>query len=63
MQYNKIDLKNSDIPILPSKILQKDLNGALRAPAFEATALRGGNVIPTLKKIISMTLTSIQGQL
>ncbi|MCP3873819.1 MAG: GTPase domain-containing protein [Desulfobacteraceae bacterium] len=63
MQYNKIDLKNSGIPILPSNIMQKDLNTALRAPAFEATALRGGNVIPTLKKIISMTLTSIQGQL
>ena len=63
MQYNKIDLRKSDIPILPTQIIQKDLNSALRAPAFEATALRGGNVIPTLKKIISMTLASIQGQL
>jgi len=63
MQYNKIDLKRSDIPILPSQIMQKDLNGILRAPAFEASALNGGNVIPTLKKIISMTLASIQDQL
>ncbi|MCD4722343.1 MAG: GTPase domain-containing protein [Desulfobacula sp.] len=63
MQYNKIDLKQSDIPILPSQTLQKDLNGLLRAPAFEASALNGGNVIPTLKKIISMTLASIQDQL
>ncbi len=63
MQYNKIDLKQSAIPIVSSQTLQKDLNGLLRAPAFEATALRGGNVIPTLKKIISITLASIQDQL
>ncbi|MCK5163880.1 MAG: GTPase domain-containing protein [Desulfobacula sp.] len=63
MQYNKIDLKQSDIPILSSQTMQKDLNGILRAPAFEASALKGGNVIQTLKKIISMTLGSIQDQL
>lgn len=63
MQYNKIDLRRSNIPILSSQTLQKDLNSLLRAPAFEATALKGGNVIPTLKKIISMTLASIQDQL
>ncbi len=63
MQYNKIDLKSSDIPIWPSKVLQKDLNSHLRAPAFEASALSGGNVTSTLKKIISMTLASIQDQL
>ena len=63
MQYNKIDLKSSNIPVLPSEIMQKDLNGLLQAPAFEASALKGGNVIPTLKKVITMTLASIQGQL
>lgn len=63
MQYNKIDLKNTDIPIIPSKILQKDLNSHLKAPAFEASALKGGNVIPTLKRIVSMTLASIQDEL
>jgi len=63
MQYNKIDLKQANTPILSSQTLQKDLNGLLRAPAFEASALSGGNVIPTLKKIISITLASIQDQL
>ena len=63
MQYNKIDLKKVDIPILSSQTMQKDLNGLLRVPAFEASALSGGNVIPTLKKIISITLASIQDQL
>ena len=63
MQYNKIDLKKSDIPILSSQTLQKDLNSLLKVPAFEASALNGGNVIPTLKKIISITLASIQEHL
>ncbi len=63
MQYNKIDLKNSGIPIIPSKIMQKDLNSLIKAPSFEASALKGGNVILTLKKIISMTLASIQDQI
>lgn len=63
MQYNKIDLKDSGIEILPAQVLQKDLNSILRAPAFEASAVNGGNVIPTLKKIITLTLSSIQDQL
>lgn len=63
MQYNKIDLKDSGIEILPTRVLQKDLNSVLGAPAFEASAVRGGNVIPTLKKIITLTLSSIQDQL
>lgn len=62
MQYNKIDLKELNIPILSSEIMQKDLNSLLRVPAFEACALNGGNVIPTLKKVITMTLASIQDQ-
>lgn len=63
MQYNKIDLKQKNIPVLSSQTLQKDLNGILKAPAFEASALSGGNVILTLKKIISITLASIQDQI
>ncbi|MCK5323012.1 MAG: GTPase domain-containing protein [Desulfobulbaceae bacterium] len=63
MQYNKMDLKKSDIPVLPVEILQKDLNSRLRAPAFEASALSGGNVAVTLKRIIALTMTSIQKEL
>ena len=63
MQYNKVDLKKSKIPLLSSQIMQKDLNSIIKAPAFEASALKGGNVILTLKKIISITLASIQDQI
>ncbi|MEN8210502.1 MAG: GTPase domain-containing protein [Thermodesulfobacteriota bacterium] len=63
MQYNKVDLRASEIPILNTKIMQKDLNSLIKAPAYEASALKGGNVILTLKRIISMTLASIQDQI
>ncbi|MFO7883400.1 MAG: GTPase domain-containing protein [Desulfobacteraceae bacterium] len=63
MQYNKIDLKKSNIPVLSSSVMQKDLNSILQVPAFEASAITGGNVIVTLKKIISTTLASIQDQI
>lgn len=63
MQYNKIDLRKTQTPTLSSQTLQKDLNGLLKVPAFEARASMGGNVIPTLKKIISTTLASIQDQI
>lgn len=63
MQYNKYDLKDSGVPLLSPQTMQQDLNSVLRVPAFAASALVGGNVIATLKKIISLTLSSIQDQL
>lgn len=63
LQYNKMDLKDEGVEILAVETLQKDLNGKLKVPAFEASALAGGNVIATLKKIITMTMASIQEKL
>lgn len=63
LQYNKIDLKESGVPLLSLETLQKDLNSKLKVPAFEASALTGGNVIPTLKKVITLTMASIQEKL
>ncbi len=63
IQYNKVDLKNQGIPILPTSILAKDLNSKLKVPSFEASALTGYNVPETLKKIISSTVVSIQKKL
>ncbi len=63
LQYNKYDLKDSGITLLSPQTMQKDLNRELRVPAFAASALVGGNVVATLKKIISLTLSSIQDQL
>lgn len=63
LQYNKVDLKESEIPLLAMETLQNDLNSRLKVPAFEASALNGRNVVPTLKKIISMTMTSVQDKI
>jgi mutual gliding-motility protein MglA len=63
LQYNKRDLAEQGIPILPSKTLETDLNTQLKVPSFEASALVGTNVTETMKKIISMTMRSLQTQL
>ncbi len=63
LQYNKIDLKDHGIPVLPIAVLQQDLNSRLQVPYFEASAITGYNVAATLKKIISSTVVSIQKKL
>ena len=63
LQYNKIDLLEQGIPLLPVQTLERDLNSQLKIPAFTASALQGTNVAATLKKIISMTVASIKRDL
>ena len=63
LQYNKRDLAESGIPLLDIETMQKDLNSKLKAPYFEASAVQGTNVIPTVKKAISVTIVSLQDQL
>ncbi|MEW6429156.1 MAG: GTPase domain-containing protein [Thermodesulfobacteriota bacterium] len=63
LQYNKMDLKNSGVELLSTEVLQRDLNSRLKVPAFEASAATGGNVIPTLKKIITLSMASIEQKL
>ncbi len=58
LQYNKRDL--TDVPLLPVKTMEKELNGQLKVPSFEASAFTGENVAPTLKKIISETMVSLE---
>ncbi|MBS1236840.1 MAG: gliding motility protein (MglA) [Deltaproteobacteria bacterium] len=62
-QYNKRDLLNEGIPLLPVEWLEKDLNSKLKAPSFEASALKGPNVVETMKKIIIMTIESLRKDL
>ena len=63
LQYNKRDLAQQGIPLLSVETLEKDLNSELKVPSFEASALVGTNVVSTLKKIIIMTMASIESQL
>lgn len=59
-QYNKRDLEEQGIPLLPVETLENDLNYQLRAPFFESSALRGVNVLPTMKKVIWLAIASLQ---
>jgi len=63
MQYNKRDLADEGIPILPMETMQKDLNSRLRAPFFPASAVSGDNVAATMKKIIALTVGSLRKKL
>ena len=62
-QYNKRDLAKNGIPILPVEKLEKSLNHQLKVPSFEASALAGINVVETMKKIISLTVSSLEEKL
>jgi signal recognition particle receptor subunit beta len=63
LQYNKMDLREQGIPLLPVKSLERDLNSQLKIPSFAASAVLGTNVIATLKRIISLTVASIKKDL
>jgi GTPase SAR1 family protein len=59
LQYNKTDLVEHGVPLLPVNVLEEDLNKEFQRPYFAASALRGTNVVATLKKIISLTIASL----
>ncbi len=63
MQYNKRDLAEKGIPILPVDTMEQDLNSKLNAPSFEASAIRGQGVGETLKKSLVLTLRHLQKEL
>ncbi len=63
VQCNKIDLSREGVSILPHRTIAGDLGIREETPIFEASALHGDNVVPTLKKIIVLTMASIEGEL
>ncbi|MBW1827829.1 MAG: GTPase domain-containing protein [Deltaproteobacteria bacterium] len=63
LQYNKRDLAEQGIPILPVETLDQELNSELKAPAFEASAVVGTGVIETFKKVTAMTIISLENEL
>jgi hypothetical protein len=59
LQYNKRDLIESNIPLLPVAELECDLNDGLNVPFFEASAVLGTGVYETLREISKRTVRSI----
>ena len=63
LQYNKRDLADEGLPIMPVALMDKELNGKLKVPSFEASALKGKGVSETLKKSLELTLRHLQKEL
>jgi hypothetical protein len=62
LQYNKRDLANEGIPIMPLEKMEKDLNRQLKVPSFPASAVTGEGVGKTLQECLKLTLFSLQKQ-
>jgi len=63
IQYNKRDLGAQGIPVMPLEVMERELNSKLKAPSFEASALKGTGVGDTLKKCLVLTLRHLQKEL
>lgn len=59
LQYNKRDLSEKNIPILSVQNLEADLN-PFHFPFFETSSATGYNVMEVMKKVVSLTVSSIQ---
>jgi signal recognition particle receptor subunit beta len=63
LQFNKRDLEDGGIPVLPVETMEKDLNSKLKVPCHLASAIKGTGVGATLKEILLLTLRSLQKEL
>ena len=63
LQYNKRDLAEEGIRLLPVETMEKDLNSQLNVPSFSASAFKGDGVGTTLKECLKITLKSLQSKL
>lgn len=63
LQYNKRDLADEGLPIMPIKKMDRDLNRQLKVPAYPGSAIKGDGVKKTLQTIIKLTLKSMKEQL
>lgn len=63
IQFNKRDLVNKGVPIMPVELMEAELNAELKCPTLEASALNGTGVSDTLKKCMTLTLSTIQQEL
>ncbi|MBW2367026.1 MAG: GTPase domain-containing protein [Deltaproteobacteria bacterium] len=63
LQYNKRDLADAGIPIMPTDKMDQELNRQLKVPAFSASALSGNGVGKTLMESLKVTLKHLQKEL
>ncbi len=63
MQYNKRDLEEAEIPLMPIEQMTNELNRQLKVPAFPAAALKGPGVAKSLQECLKLVLLSLQKEL
>ena len=63
VQYNKRDLAEDGIPLIPLRVMEQKLNSRLKVPSYPASALKGIGVGPTLKECMRLTLRHLQQEL
>lgn len=63
IQYNKRDLGEEGLPIMPIELMERDLNSKLKVPSFEASAVKGKGVGDTLKECMILTLRHLNKEL
>ena len=63
LQFNKRDLSDANITLMPLEQMQQDLNKQLKVPWFPASALTGNGVGKTLNACLRLLLKSIQKEL
>jgi len=63
MQFNKRDLKDANIKLMPLEKMQYDLNRQLKVPSMPGAALKGEGVGPTLNACLKLVLRALQKEL
>lgn len=63
MQYNKRDLGEQGLPIMPIEQMERELNRQLKAPSFPASAVSGDGVGKTLLEGLKRMLKHLQKEL
>jgi signal recognition particle receptor subunit beta len=63
MQFNKRDLAEANIPLMPIEQMEKDLNRQLKVPTFPGSAVKGNGVGKTLHTCLKLAMKSIQKEL
>ncbi|MCP4756842.1 MAG: GTPase domain-containing protein [Proteobacteria bacterium] len=63
IQCNKSDLAKEGVTVLPRNNIARDLRVETETPCLEASAISGSNVISTLKKIILLTMRSMEKEI
>lgn len=63
LQYNKQDLTEQGLPIIPVKEMERCLNKQLKVPSFSASALTGQEVGATLIQCIKLTVRNLNREL